>query len=238
MDKEYRTEEKEHLQVKELPAELRPYERCRKEGPGVLNDAELLAVILRTGNVGETSVELAQRLLRGRSVSDLVSMTFSQLTSVKGIGKVKAVQIQCLGELAHRISSRAKPERPVLDSPARIADRYMDRLCRETREKVIVAFLNQKCRLVGETVLTEGTVNSSLISVREVFVEALRHDAVAVILIHNHPSGDPEPSAEDLSVTKKTAGAGKLIGIRLLDHIIIGDHVYCSLRERGLVDEQ
>ena len=112
----------------------------------------------------------------------------------------------------------------------------MDRLCREKREQVIVAMLNNKCRLIEETVLSIGTINASPVSVREVFVEALRNDAVEIILVHNHPSGDSEPSAEDISITKRVAEAGRIIGIPLIDHIIIGDHEYCSLRSRGIME--
>ena len=216
--------------------ELRPYERCMKEGPAVLNDAELLAVILRTGSVGENSVELAASLLQNWSLPDLVSMKRSELTKIRGIGNVKAVQIQCIGEMAHRISVRTRPEKPDLSSPERIAGYYMDRLCREKREQVIVAMLNNKCRLIEETVLSIGTINATPVSVREVFVEALRNDAVEIILVHNHPSGDSEPSAEDISITKRVAEAGRIIGIPLIDHIIIGDHEYCSLRSRGIME--
>lgn len=219
---------------KNLPAELQPYERCLKEGPCVLNNAELLAVILRTGSAGENSVSLAARLLAAGGLAQVVSMTVPQLTCVKGIGPVKAIQLQCIGELGKRLAA-AHMDCILLKSPDCIARRYMDRLRYERQEHVYLLLLDNKGALIRELLLTKGTVNSSLLSSREVFVEALRYQAVNIILLHNHPSGDPTPSSEDIAITRKIGKAGELTDIPLLDHIIIGDTDYISLKERGYI---
>lgn len=218
---------------KELPEQLQPYERCLREGPAVLNDAELLAVILRTGSVGENSVSLSARILGMGSLSEVTALSVPQLRKIKGIGKVKAVQIQCLGELCKRMA-KSRKERPLaFSSPEVIADYYMEELCREEKEKVVLVLLNNKNHFIHDTVLSVGTVNTSLLSPREIFLEALRYKAVNLILLHNHPSGDPSPSSQDVAMTRQIVRAGELLSIFLVDHIIIGDHTYISLKERG-----
>lgn len=220
---------------KELPKSLQPYERCLADGPSVLNDAELLAVILRTGSVGENSIALASRLLGMGGLAELTSMSIVQLQKIRGIGRVKAVQIKCIGELCKRMARARSSVQQVFSSPDRIAEYYMEELCREDREKTILLLLNNKSHLLHDTVLTVGTVNCSLLSPREVFLEAFRYEAVNIALIHNHPSGDPTPSMQDIAVTRQIARAGELLNIFLVDHIIIGDHTYISLKERGYI---
>lgn len=220
---------------KELPASLRPYERCLKEGPSVLNDAELLAVILRTGTVGENSVALASRLLGMGNLSQITALSIPQLQRIRGIGRVKAVQIQCIGELCKRMARCRRGEQTAFSSPDRIASYYMEELCREEKEKVILILLNNKSHFLHDIVLSVGTVNCSLISPREIFLEAFRYGAVNIALVHNHPSGDPEPSPQDIAVTRQIARAGELLSVLLVDHIIIGDHTYLSLKERGII---
>ncbi len=219
---------------KQLPKDIQPYERCMEQGAGALNNAELLAVILRTGSVGENSLELASRLLTIESLSGLVSMTVAQLTKIKGIGKVKAIQLQCVGELARRLGM-ARQQGAVLDSPQAVGNYYMNRLKDERQEQVILVLLNNKGTLIRDLVLTKGTVNQTILSPREVFIEAFRYQAVKIILIHNHPSGDPTPSKEDVAVTRQIQKAGELTAIPLLDHVIIGDGRFISLKERGYI---
>ena len=218
--------------AKELPEEIRPYERCLKLGPQALNDAELLAVILRTGSRGENSLELASRLLSMGSLSDLTSMTVAGLTEVRGIGKIKAIQLQCMAELGLR-AVKNHSETPCLNTPEAVAGAYMDRLSAKKQEEVLLLALNGRHRLLKEIELTRGTVNSSLLSPREVFIEALRYNAVKIILIHNHPSGDPSPSREDIEVTQLIVKAGRLLNIPLEDHLIIGGNSFLSLKEMG-----
>ena len=219
---------------KQLPKDIRPYERCMEQGAGALNNAELLAVILRTGSVGENSLELASRLLSIESLPGLVSMTVAQLTSIRGIGRVKAMQLQCIGELARRLGT-ARQQGTVLDSPQAVGNYYMNRLKDERQEQVILVLLNNKGALIRDLVLTKGTVNQTILSPREVFIEAFRYQAVKIILIHNHPSGDPTPSKEDVAVTRQIQKAGELTAIPLLDHVIIGDGRFISLKERGYI---
>ncbi len=219
---------------KQLPKDIRPYERCMEQGAGALNNAELLAVILRTGSVGENSLELASRLLSIESLPGLVSMTVAQLTSIRGIGRVKAIQLQCIGELARRLGT-ARQQGIVLDSPQAVGNYYMNRLKDERQEQVVLVLLNNKGARIKDLVLTKGTVNQTILSPREVFIEAFRYQAVKIILIHNHPSGDPTPSKEDIDVTRQIQKVGELTAIPLLDHVIIGDGRFISLKERGYI---
>ena len=225
--------------MKQIPKEVRPYERCLKYGPQVLSDAELLAVILRSGSVGENSLELSSRLLslgeKQQGLLGLLHMSIEELQMIRGIGSVKAVQLLCIGELSKRIAKANASKGIVMGSPQTIANYYMEDMRHQSQEILQMMMLNTKSRLIAETIISKGTVNASLISPREIFLEALKHQAVYIILIHNHPSGDPTPSREDIFVTRKVKEAGNMIGIALMDHIIIGDHSYISLKERGII---
>ena len=221
--------------IKQLPPQERPYEKCLKLGCRALSDAEPVEVIIRTGSVGDTSVELARRVLSmagaEQNITGITGLSVSELTRIRGIGTVKAVQIQCAAELSRRMAKAKAQEGLSFTEPASIAAYYMEDLRHEEQECCMLMMLNTRNRLLGEKRLFVGTVNASLISAREIFLEALRYQAVYIILVHNHPSGDPSPSREDLLMTRKIKEAGMLIGIELLDHIIIGDRSYKSLRE-------
>ena len=230
---------KEPYTMKELPIEDRPYEKCLKHGCEALTDAELLAVVLRTGVPGSTSVALAREILElsgnDRKITGIAELTLEDLMKIRGIGKVKAVQIMCIAELSRRIAKTRAREGLVFTKPESIADYYMEDLRYEPREHCIIMMLDTRNRLIAERRMSTGTVNASLISSREIFIEAVRCQAVHIILIHNHPSGNPAPSSEDILLTKRIQEAGLLIGIELLDHIIIGDRCYVSLREENLM---
>lgn len=224
------------ITMKELPLSERPYEKCEREGAGSLSDAELLAILLQSGTRRETAVELAMRLLMQspeKNLSGLARMNFKRLTAVHGIGRVKALKLLAAFELMKRLAREDFGERPVLANPASIADYYMQSLRFLTVEEVHVLFFNTKCIFLGEKRLSVGTVNASLISPREIFIEALQREAVNIILVHNHPSGDPTASREDIHLTVQVAQAGKILEVRLLDHIIIGDNRYFSFKENG-----
>ena len=227
--------------MKNLPADERPYEKCEQYGPHVLTDEELLAVILRTGTRGTNSLELAREIMNvcpfESGITGLLHVTLPELKELNGVGKVKACQILCIGELSKRISMRGA--RKLLDfrRPETIADYYMERLRHEEQEIVICMMLDTKNHLLGEAELTRGTVNQSLLSPRELFVSALSYHAVQLILVHNHPSGDPSPSREDIRITERIASAGKIIGIPLIDHLVIGDRKYPSFMESGLMGD-
>ena len=228
-----------HTKMKELPCEERPYERCVKSGPEHLSDAQLLAVILRTGSAQESVLELATRILElggpGEGILGLLHLSLPELMSVKGIGQVKAIQLQCIGELSRRIWKRKAMKSPVrYNEPAQVAEYYQEDLRHKEQEEFHMMLFNTKQNMIGDVALSKGTVNASLATPREIFIQALRFQAVSLILVHNHPSGDPEPSREDILLTRRVEEAGKVIGIAVLDHIIIGDGTYVSIKERGL----
>lgn len=229
----------EYHQVRESIGSLRPYEKCLKYGPGFLSDAELLGVILRTGAVGMDSVALAEKILQmvpsRNGLAGMYRLSVDQLCRLKGVGNVKAIQIQCIGELSRRISKSVAAESFSMHDPASIAEYYMEDMRHLPQEHLLLLLLNAKMKLIRDVVMFKGTVNGALLSPREIFIEALRGDAVYVVLLHNHPSGDPEPSREDIGITRRIKEAGNMIGIQLIDHIIIGDNQYISLKERGIL---
>ena len=227
--------------IKDLPVNDRPYEKCFAKGPEYLTDVELLAVILRTGTNGISSFDLSKDILSHKSQNgkqDLLAimhMTKEQLLSIKGVGMVKAVQIMCVRELVRRISSVKAKDSIQYNIPSTIADYYMEQLRHLEQENLVVMFLDTKCHLIKDMTITKGTVNQSLISSREIFVEALRCDAVNIILIHNHPSGDPTPSSADIEITNRIYACCELFQIKLLDHIVIGDGKFESIfSKKGL----
>ncbi len=227
------------MKTKDLPATERPDEKLQNHGATSLSDAELLAIIIRTGSQTERSVEVATHLLDvhpiEKGLTGLNHLTLPELMNIRGIGKVKALQIQAVVELAKRLSKTQKDSSMYFQTPESIASYFMQDMRHLEREQVVLLFLNAKSKLLKEMVLSSGTVNSSVISPREIFVEALRYGAVCIIVAHNHPSGDPTPSKEDLLVTQRIKEAGQLIGIKLMDHVIIGDNRYISLKEKGFL---
>ena len=203
----------ENVTIKEMYREERPYEKCEQYGAENLTDAELLAVLLRTGTKGENSLRLAQKILhpetdRGGLVN-LPQWTVEQLRQVRGIGKVKAIQIRCLAELARRMAEAL--EGLDFSSPNTIARYYMEDMRHRQKEVMKLLLLNTKAKLIGASDISVGTVNATLVSPRELFLEALKKNAVSIILLHNHPSGDPTPSQEDILLTQRVRKAGDLI---------------------------
>ena len=226
--------------MKDLYREERPYEKCLACGAEALSDTELLAAMIRTGTPGETACQLAGRILSlpgYEGLSGFGRIPLERLMELKGIGKVKAVQMKCLAELSARMAKASAGERLCFDSPFTVADYFMEELRREEQEKLIVLFLNTRNKLLKEKLMFKGTVNASLVSPREIFLEALEIHAVNLVLVHNHPSGDATPSREDIQMTKRICQAGEMLGIQILDHIIIGDHCYSSMREKGILPE-
>ncbi|MDO4941858.1 MAG: DNA repair protein RadC [Lachnospiraceae bacterium] len=227
-----------HLTVKELPESERPYEKAYEKGIESLSDAELLAVILRTGSKELRSIDLAYAVLNHKpeypGLLSLYHTTKEELMKIHGIGRVKALELLASAELAKRLTKLRRRQRLSFQSPRAIAQYYMEQLRHEKREKTFLILLDGKNHMIQELIISEGTINTSIASPREIFVEALRYEAVYVILLHNHPSGDPTPSQQDLQSTKIIKRAGELLDIPLLDHIIIGDCSYVSLREQNL----
>lgn len=229
--------------MKQLPEEQRPYEKCFTQGESALSDSELLAVILRSGTQGKNSLTLAQEILKVMEKSSypgltgLLHISVQDLMKINGIGRVKAVQLKCIGELSKRIARNAARPQLVMNSPDSIAAYYMEELRHEEQEVVICMMSDVKGHFLGDKILTRGTATGSMVTPREIYMEALRRHAVSLILIHNHPSGDPTPSPDDVQITTRIYQVGELIGIHLLDHIVIGDQKYCSFREEGLWEE-
>ena len=221
----------ETTRIEDLPEDVRPFEKYQKYGLNVLSDAELLALILRTGTRQINCMELCRRVLEtgGGSLAGLYGKTDKELQKISGIGPVKAVEIICICELARRIAKTRRSYDEPLDAAVKIAEKYKE-------EHVILLLLDIKCRLIKELTVSIGTINQSLLRPREVFVQALKYEAVNLVLLHNHPSGDPTPSKADILITDKIIEVAELIGIPLVDHIIIGDCCYISFREKGLSD--
>ncbi len=225
--------------IKELPSEERPYEKCCTYGPGALSDAELLAVILRTGTKGRSSLSLARQLLMSpqckEGIQGLCRFSLAQLQKQKGIGKVKGIQILCVAELSRRIAKSTARNQLSFTSPESIANYYMEDMRHEKQERILLVLLNARGDLICDRFLFSGTISSAIASPREIFLEALKYEAVNLVLLHNHPSGDPSPSEEDIYLTARLSECGRLLDVPLMDHIIIGDRKYMSFREENLI---
>ena len=225
--------------LKLLEEEERPYEKCERHGAAYLTDIELLAVLLRTGTRGGNVLSLARQILypifTQKGILNIHYWTLERLMGIKGIGKVKAIQILCLSELAKRLAKATAGESLCFSSPESIAKYYMEDMRHRQQEYMKLLLFNTRTKLIGETDISKGTVNAALVSPRELFIEALQKNAVSIILLHNHPSGDPTPSQADYLATQEAKMAGQYLEIALRDHIIIGDHQYYSFRQGELI---
>ena len=226
--------------IKSLSPEERPYEKCEQYGASSLTNTELLAILLRTGTKGESSLSLAKRILNPDFSEEdgllaLHRWSVERLLDINGIGRVKSIQIMSLLELSKRLSMATAREGLNFTSPETIAKYYMEEMRHNRQEVMRLLLLNTKNKLISCTDVSKGTVNAALISPRELFIDALEKNAVSIVLLHNHPSGDPTPSQEDIVLTKRIREAGRLIGIELLDHLVIGNNCYTSLREEGYI---
>jgi DNA repair protein RadC len=215
-----------------------PRERLRSHGAEALSAAELVALLLRTGVRGRDAVDVARVLLaRCGGLDRLESAPASEIAAVTGVGAAKAASLIAAFELGRRCACSRLPEGAALRSPDDVFRYFGARLRRLAQERFIVVLLDGRHRVLGEEVVSQGTLTASLVHPREVFRPALRASAAALILVHNHPSGDPTPSAEDRSVTERLARAGELLGIRVLDHVVVAERGYVSLREEGALAE-
>ncbi len=219
--------------VKELPESERPYEKFMQAGPEALSDAELLAVIIRSGTSGRKSIDVSRELLSGGSQNllNIYETSFEDMMGIRGIGKVKAIQLKCVGELAKRIASARYAGHVRMNNPQSIADYYMERVRHETREQLWLLSFDSNCQLLGDALVSIGGASSAYASPREIFLSALKKGAIQIVLLHNHPSGNPEPSEEDDQVTEQIAACGTILGIPLIDHIIIGDCSFYSYHQ-------
>lgn len=226
------------LTIKELPYTERPYEKLELYGSSVLTDAELLAIIIRNGTVKERSTDLAMRVLAKHSTGliGLHHLTLEELKEISGIGRVKAIQLKALAEISKRIAKSSYREKVHASSPSSVAAMYMEQMRYLKREHMMVVLLDTKYNIIEDHTLSIGTVNASLVNPREVFIHALKREAVNILLIHNHPSGNPEPSPDDIAITERVEQAGEIVGVKLIDHIVIGDGIYVSLKEQGYIN--
>ncbi|WP_182501881.1 RadC family protein [Peribacillus huizhouensis] len=220
--------------IRDVPKDERPRERFIQTGPQSLSNQELLAILLRTGTKEESVLQLANRLISTfEGLRMLIDASIDEITAIKGIGEAKAIQILAAVELGKRITQLNYPDRYVIRSPEDGAKYCMEEMRFLTQEHFITLYLNTKNQVIHKQTIFIGSLNASIVHPREVYKEAFRRSAASIICLHNHPSGDPSPSREDIEVTKRLVECGKIIGIELLDHIIIGEHKFVSLKEKG-----
>ncbi len=221
--------------IRELPAQERPRERLKKYGAASLSNAELLAIILRTGAASESVLNLSAKLLaRFGGLSGLAKAGFGELCMERGLAEAKAAQLKAALELGRRLLSTQPEERLAVRSPEDVANLLQAEMSLLEQEELRLVLLNTKNQVLAISQVYKGSVNTSLIRVSELFREAVRENCPALVVVHNHPSGDPTPSPEDIKITEQIVTAGKLLDIEVLDHLIIGHQRYVSLKERGL----
>lgn len=224
------------LLLRDIPHEERPRERMMSYGASALSHAELLAILLRTGTRQESAVHVAQRILKQiGSLRHLVDLSIEELTQIKGIGTAKAVQLKAGIELGQRLASSRHMEPVTIRSPRDAAELLSEQLRYLQKEHFVCLFLNTKNHVIAQETLSMGSLNASIVHPREVFRAAIKCSSASLVCAHNHPSGDPTPSPEDISLTSRLVEAGKIVGIDVLDHLIIGDGTFVSLKERGLM---
>lgn len=222
------------LRIKELPPTEQPRERLRDQGPGALSDAELLAILLRVGVSGTNVLQLAQQLLSEHGGwTGLLRADYGELCKRHGVGEAKAATLKAALEIGRRLLLIGGDDRPQIKSPADVAGLLMVEMGHLEQEHLRTVLLDTKNRVQQISTVYIGSVNSALIRVGEVFRDAIRRNSTSLIVVHNHPSGDPTPSPEDVLVTRQVVEAGKLLDIEVLDHLIIGRGRYVSMRERG-----
>ncbi|MCZ8519091.1 MULTISPECIES: RadC family protein [Paenibacillus] len=222
--------------LRELHQEDRPRERMMQYGAQALGNAELLAILLRTGTYRESAVHVAQQLLReAGGLRSLTDMSMEQMTGIKGIGAAKALQIQAGIELGRRLARSGMNETVTIRSPQDAAALLMEDLRYLQKEHFVCLFLNTKNHVIGQETLSMGSLNASIVHPREVFRSAIKRSSASIVCAHNHPSGDPTPSPEDIALTRRLAEAGEIVGIEVLDHLVIGDQRFVSLKELGLM---
>lgn len=222
--------------LRDLPDEERPRERMLRYGAGVLSQAELLAILLRTGTRNESAIHMAQRLLAEiGGIRGIMDLSLDELTKMKGIGPAKAVQIKAGIELGQRLAKARTPEARIIRSPRDAADQVMEELRYLQKEHFVCLFLNTKNHIIAQETLSVGSLNASIVHPREVFRAAIKCSSASIVCVHNHPSGDPSPSPEDIRITERLCRAGEIVGIDVLDHIVIGDGSFVSLKEQGLM---
>lgn len=223
--------------IKELPETERPREKMYDNGAESLSNEELIAVIIRTGSRKESAVELSKRVISrdNRGLVYLRDTTMQELMEINGIGKCKASQILAAIEIGKRINYQTAAEKVKINQPSTVADLFMDEMRYLQKEHFRIILLDTKNQIIAMEEISIGTLNASIVHPRDVFKIAIKRNSNSIILIHNHPSGDPTPSKEDINITNRLIEVGDLLGIKVLDHIIIGDMDYISLKEKNII---
>lgn len=222
------------MRINELADNQKPRERLLSHGASHLSHAELLAILINTGRKGSSSIDIANELLKSvDNLKELKMLSISDLNKIKGVGLYKALILKAAFELGERMHSGSVDDKIQISSPKDVADFMMGKMEHLTQEKFIALFLNSKNVIIKQKTIFVGTLNSSIMHPREIFSEAIKCASNAIIVIHNHPSGDVTPSNEDIKTTERLKKCGQVLGIDLLDHIIIGDHIYLSMVEEG-----
>ncbi|MBI4843453.1 MAG: DNA repair protein RadC [Nitrospirae bacterium] len=231
----------EYQSIKSWPEDERPRERLLKFGADELSTAQLMAIILRTGGRKKSAIELARELLTEfGSVKEIEAASLAEFSKVKGIGSAKLAQLKAAFELGRRLMSSEAQEgsgKPSFKKSSDVFDYYRPKFYGLKKERFLCALLDTKNRIFKETVVSEGTLTSSLVHPREVFRSAIKEASASVLFVHNHPSGDTTPSRDDITITERLVETGKIVGIEVLDHIIIADGGYMSLFEKGYIQK-
>jgi len=222
------------MKIKDLPKHKRPREKLSEKGAENLNDAELLAILIRTGRTGKSALDIAKDVLKKYPLSKLLAVTIDDLLSIKGIESTKAITIKAALELGQRVVGSFNDSLPILDSPKAIVDQLSD-LRGKQKEYFIALYLNARNQMIYKETISVGTLTASLVHPREVFAPAIRHFASSVVIAHNHPSNNLQPSDEDVALTEVLVRAGKILDIDLLDHIIVTNNGYTSLKEKEIM---
>jgi len=223
--------------IRELPENERPREKMSRLGRAQLTNSELLALLLGTGSQGQSSINLAEQLLSMDcdGLLHLTSCSLEELSSIKGIGPAKACKLLAAIELGKRLATMPRTERTKIESTDDVVRMFMEEMRYHKKEYFNVLLLNAKGGILSVQTVAIGDLSSSIVHPREAFSEAVKRSAAAVIFIHNHPSGNPKPSPQDIDVTKRLCETGKILGIHVLDHIIIGDGTYISMKEKRII---
>lgn len=228
--------EQEHFTVKEWPDQERPRERLIRNGAKTLTDAELLGIILVKGLKGKSSIEIAKTLLsKTRTLRRLDDLSFSEMTAIRGIGSAKFAQIKAALEIGKRLFQESSPIMKKIYNARDVADYYRAHMRDLKKEVFKLILLDIKNKIMKDVTISEGSLTESLVHPREVLNEIVRESAASVIFLHNHPSGESKPSEKDLEITKRLVDACKIIGVKVLDHIIIGDGSFTSFAQEGLI---
>ena len=223
-----------HSKIKDMPRLERPREKLIERGAEALRDPELLAILLRMGYKGKNALEVARRLLREFSLSELLTMPLDRLAELKGIGPATACSLKAAFELSKRALEVDQDLYPLVKAPRDVADQVIN-IRRNKKENFVVLYLNARNQVIHKETISIGTLNANLVHPREVFKPAVATSAASIVLVHNHPSGDSSPSEDDIALTRRIVKAGELMGIEVLDHVIVTERDYLSMKDKGMV---